>query len=285
MKLALTVGVLFPGEMGSVLGGLLRARGIHVVTTLQGRSMRTAELCHAAELTELSSLREVVSCADVIISTVPPADAVRIAQQVRAEFPVARQPVIYVDANSVSPVTMMHLGEVLRLPDFILVDASIHGLASRITQHGTMYLSGSEAAEVAAIVGSPPRTVVVGQDVGQASLLKMLLGGTSKGLVALLLELSDLAHREGMLEEFWAEFGRFYPGVMEPFQRLLPTYSEHIGRRIQEIGELELTLATAGRDPIMATAVRTLLSRCARSPATLRTLVERLSAAAARGRG
>lgn len=285
MNGAFTVGILFPGEMGTSVGRLLAARGHRVVTTLAGRSERTSRLCRAAELTVLDSVGEVVSRSDVLISLVPPAAAVAVAERVAAEAPEREQPAIYVDANSVSPVTIQRLGAVLQRSNFILVDAAIHGLAPRLTTDATVYLSGPRASEVAAMFGRPPRTVVLGDQVGRASLLKMLLGGTSKGIVALLLELSDLALHDGVLDEFWAECRRWYPGIMEPFERLLPTYSQHIERRTQEIGELELTLSAATREPTMARATRALFARTAKSPRTLLALVERMSASADRQRG
>lgn len=277
MKQAVTVGILFPGEMGASIGRLLHSRGIRVVSTLEGRSKRTAQLCYAAGLTVLDSVGEVVSHSDVIISTVPPGAAISVAQRVAAEFRPGRRPAVYVDANSISPVTMRHLGSVILRPNFTLVDAAIHGVAARLSHDATMYLSGSSASEVAAMVGTPPRLVLLGDEVGRASLFKMLLGGTSKGTVALMIELSDLASSNGILDEFWTESRRWYPGIMDLYQRLLPTYPQHVGRRIQEMGELELTLSNARREPIMAAAVRNLFSRAAGSPATLLALVERMS--------
>ena len=41
----MTVGILFPGEMGAALGLRLAESGLHVLTTLEGRSDRTAALC------------------------------------------------------------------------------------------------------------------------------------------------------------------------------------------------------------------------------------------------
>lgn len=276
MRQTFTVGILFPGEMGASLGRLLRLRGIHVVTTLEGRSERTARRCLADGLTVLDSLSDVVSVSDMIMSAVPPAAALAVADQVASESVAQGSGGVYVDVNSVSPVTMRNLGASLRHTKLLLVDASIHGLATRLSRDATMYLSGAAASEVAEIVGSPPRTVILGEDVGQASLFKMLLGGTSKGLVALLLELSNLALQEGVLDEFWAECRGWYPGVMEPFERLLPTYPQHIGRRIQEIEELELTVSTGGREPVMAAAAHGVFARAEKSPETLRTLAERI---------
>jgi 3-hydroxyisobutyrate dehydrogenase-like beta-hydroxyacid dehydrogenase len=184
---------------------------------------------------------------------------------------------LYVDINSVSPVTLEDVRSILARPSVDLVDASIHGLASRFIGDGTLYLSGPAAAEVAALFGSPPRTVILGDEVGRASLLKMLIGGVNKGLVALLLELSEVALEMGMLDEFWAVCRTSYPGVMEPFERLLPTYPVHAGRRAEEMAELELTVSAAGLEPTMATAARSVFERAARASRNVETLSARIS--------
>lgn len=273
-----TVGILFPGEMGSTLGRLLLTRGVRVVTTLEGRSDRSARLCHAAGMEVLDSVGEVVTHADIVVSVVTPAAAIAVAQRVAAELSMRLGRTLYVDMNSVSPVTLANVRSVLDRPNLEFVDASIHGVASRLIGDGTLYLSGPSAAEVATLFGSPPRTVLLGDEVGRASLLKMLIGGVNKGLVALLLELSDVALKERMLDEFWAICRTAYPGVMEPFERLLPTYPQHAERRGEEMAELELTVLAAGKQPIMATAVRMLLYRESRSPTTMKMLAARIVA-------
>ena len=162
-----------------------------------------------------------------------------------------------------------------------VVDASIHGLAARLPGKGTLNLSGPAAEETAVLLGSPLRTVVLGDEVGRASLLKMLIGGVNKGLVALLLELSLVADAEGILDEFWAVCRAAYPGVMEPFERLLPTYPEHAARRVDEIAELERTVSAADRTPVMASAIRTVIQEATGAPVEIRLLVGRLAASQA----
>jgi 3-hydroxyisobutyrate dehydrogenase-like beta-hydroxyacid dehydrogenase len=272
-----TVGILFPGEMGSTLGRHLLSRGVRVVTTLEGRSARSAQLSQAAGLEMLDSVCEVVTQADVLVSVVTPAAATAVARRVATELPMRRGRTLYVDINSVSPGTVTNVKAILERPDVDFVDGSIHGLASRFIGNGTLYLSGPSATEVAELFGDPPRTVLLGDEVGRASLLKMLIGGVNKGLVALLLELSELALAEGMLDEFWTVCRAAYPGVMEPFERLLPTYPWHAGRRAEEMAELELTESAAGQEPIMATAARILLERASQTPREMETLVDRLA--------
>jgi 3-hydroxyisobutyrate dehydrogenase-like beta-hydroxyacid dehydrogenase len=280
-----TVGILFPGEMGSTLGRHLLSRGARVVTTLEGRSERSARLSRAAGLEVLESVCEVVTQADVLVSVVTPAAATAVARRVASELSMRHGRTLYVDINSVSPVTLTNVKSILDRPSVDVVDASIHGLASRFIRDGTLYLSGPAAAEVAALFGSPPRTVVLGDELGRASLLKMLIGGVNKGLVALMLELSETALEEGMLDEFWAVCRSAYPGVMDPFERLLPTYPARAGRRSEEMAELEITVSAAGLRPIMATAVRTVLERASQSPRDVEMLSGRISASGPRKSG
>src|SRR5258708_6585627 len=73
-----TIGILYPGEMGSCLGTLLVQEGWPVVTALEGRSPRTCRLGRDAGLKVLASQREVADRADIVFSVVPPAAAVSV---------------------------------------------------------------------------------------------------------------------------------------------------------------------------------------------------------------
>ncbi len=247
--------------MGSTLGHLVSGPGVRVVTTLDGRSRRSAELAQAAGLDVLDSLDEVVASADVLISVVTPAAATELAERVASTIERRSARTLYVDINSVSPVTMRKVESILDSPNVDVVDASIHGLASRLPGDGTIYLSGRAAPEVAALFGALPHVVILGPEIGRASLMKMLIGGVNKGLVALLLELSDVALEYDALDEFWLAIRTSYSGVMETFERLLPTYPQHVARRATEMAELELTASAVAKDPVMATAVRALFER------------------------
>ncbi len=64
-----TIGILWPGAMGSALGRAWQAVDTTLVTTIAGRSERTREL--AATLTLLGSVDEVVAASDAVVSVVP----------------------------------------------------------------------------------------------------------------------------------------------------------------------------------------------------------------------
>lgn len=123
-----------------------------------------------------------------------------------------------------------------------------------------------------------------------ASLLKMLLGGFSKGLVALFLEMSAVARQAGMLEDFLPVFSRYYPGVEEVLARLLPTYPRNARRRATEMEELSRTISWLGLRPGIVSETRLLLRTLGEADAqemvwqTLCEMTERLALGGLSGR-
>jgi hypothetical protein len=63
-----------------------------------------------------------------------------------------------------------------------------------------------------------------GEQVGFASRLKLLMSGILKGLSVLFLEISALAERASMLDEFRQSCDQFYPALMKILESNLTTY-------------------------------------------------------------
>jgi 3-hydroxyisobutyrate dehydrogenase-like beta-hydroxyacid dehydrogenase len=282
-----TVGLLYPGELGTALAALLAGRGVRVVTTLAGRSDRTAERARRAVIEVLPNLRELVRQADVVISLVPPAAAEQTAAEWSELAAAAPRGAIYVDANSIGPEQAAAIGQRVTATGKEFVDAAINGLAKNLSTGGTLFLSGSRASELAALVGDAMRVQVVGDEPGRASAMKMLLSGLSKGLCALFTETALVADRQGLLPDMIEAYRRIYPGVMTVVDRMLPTYDRHAARRATETREVEETARAAGVEPLVLTAVRELHEQIARvtfdrpaaDPWTVSAIVERLNAA------
>src|SRR5260370_10326118 len=142
------IGILYPGEMGSSFGKLVCEHGFRVVTTVEGRSPRTHRLCHEAGLNVVDSLGEVLERSDVVISLVSPGAALSVARDVAAHLEGSYRSLLYIDANSISPMTVARISEVLCHVPVDFVDASVIGLASQLRQRGTLYLTGSRAEEL-----------------------------------------------------------------------------------------------------------------------------------------
>lgn len=259
-----TVGVLYPGEMGSRLAEMLRTEGHRVISVVAGRSRRTRRLCREAGIETVDSMQALAGLAEVVFSVVPPSAAVRVAEQyVRAAGECDRR-ATYVDANAVSPQTAQRIATLLEDAGHRFLDASIHGLASRLPQNGTLYLSGAAADEIARLFPGTLRIDVLGGEPGAASAMKMLVGGLNKGLVALFLEMSLLAREIGVLDKLLGVYRDCYPGVMEIVDRLLPTYPRHAGRRAEELEELENTMRSFGLVPRAVSGARSTIEELGR---------------------
>ena len=67
-----TVAVLSTGDMGHALGRRLREHGLRVITSLRGRSPRTAALAAAAGIEDVPDDGQLVAEADVLLAVLAP---------------------------------------------------------------------------------------------------------------------------------------------------------------------------------------------------------------------
>lgn len=261
-----TVGLLYPGEMGASFGRLLTAAGRRVVTTVAGRSNGTLQRSRDADIEVLPSLAEVVRQSSLVFSLVETSAAAPVASSYAQFAHLAPSGSIYIDVNSIGPETARAIGGMVSAAGRDFVDGAFNGLARTLSTGGTLFLSGPRADDVAGALGSIVRVRVLGPEIGQASTMKMLLGGLTKGMCALFLELATLAEQRRMLPEMMAACTMIYPGMTTVIDRMLPTYARHSGRRSVEMRELELTLQNSRLEPCVVAAVRQLHERLAELP-------------------
>jgi 3-hydroxyisobutyrate dehydrogenase-like beta-hydroxyacid dehydrogenase len=259
-----TIGILYPGEMGSSFGRLLAENGFRVVTTTEGRSPRTHRFCRDAGLSVVDSVGDLLECSDIVISLVSPRAAFPVARNVAALVEGSSRRLLYIDANSISPTSAVQISEMLRIGPVDFVDACIFGLASQLRERGTMYLSGSRAEEISDKFGRLMRVKVAGDAPGQASAFKMIISGIPKGLVGLFVETMLFARDMQLLSEALKACNEIYPSVMEVISRMLPTYPRHAGRRSEELREIEQTMLLNGLPPRVLRAVREVTTDLAR---------------------
>jgi 3-hydroxyisobutyrate dehydrogenase-like beta-hydroxyacid dehydrogenase len=225
-----TVGIVSSGAMGSAVGGALLRGGARVVATLDGRSARTAGLAREAGLELMPGLADVVAAADIVLSIVPPAEAPVVAAAVRGTALVA-------DLNAVSPETARGLG--------IDVDGSISGPPPVAAGTTRIYLSGPRAGEVAALPFDGVEVVVVGDEVGAASAVKMSTASVYKGSVALLTQALRAADHYGVLEHVLSDLGEENAG------RRVARSAAKADRYVGEMHEIAAAQAAAGLDPAL----------------------------------
>src|SRR5262245_46905287 len=117
-----TVGLVGAGHMGSALGAALRAGGHRVVTTLAGRSARTARLVAENGIAVVTDLSELVGTADVVLVVTPPAAAVDAAASVATAARTTASHPLVADLNAVAPSTMDYIAATLGSAGLGLVD-------------------------------------------------------------------------------------------------------------------------------------------------------------------
>jgi 3-hydroxyisobutyrate dehydrogenase-like beta-hydroxyacid dehydrogenase len=194
--------------MGSQVARVLLEGGKRVVTSLHGRSGRTERQAQEAGLEVLDSLEAVAQQAALIVSVVPSAAAEPLAEGVAAAIRRGSSQPLYLDANSIAPSTALRIERALSAAGGRYVDGAIIGAARDLRGRTRFYLSGAEAAQVAALLDPPLNTTILGRKPGQASAFKVLYAGLTKGLSALGVELLAGAERLGLREQ------RFAPPLM-----------------------------------------------------------------------
>src|SRR3954470_23132622 len=138
------IGVLHPGEMGAALGARLRERGREVRWAGEGRSERTHARAAAARLRDAGSLTALAAETDVLLSVCPPHAALEVARA------VAGYTGVFVDANAIAPATVDSVRAVVEGAGGRFVDGGVVGPPPEREGTTRLYLSGPEAARVAA---------------------------------------------------------------------------------------------------------------------------------------
>ena len=138
------VAVIAPGMMGSAVGQRLVENGIEVRTALGGRSEGTVARAKAAGMIGVSD--EQVVDFDIILSIVPPGDALGLAERLAPAMRAARKKPIFVDCNALNPGTVLRIARVIEETGATFVDGGIVGGPPKAGYNGPkIYLSGPES--------------------------------------------------------------------------------------------------------------------------------------------
>ena len=254
----MTVGILHCGELGTVIAQLLAADGFRVASVVTGRSPETRARAERAGVELFDTLGELLDTADVVLSTVHPAGALKVAQTCS---PVVRPNAIYVDLNSIGIDSSKEICATVESAGFAYVAGSVQGMSAKLEDMGVVYLSGPRADDVVSLFGRVARVEQLGDDPHLAKVMKLLLAGTSKGLPMLFLEVAVIAERAGLGERFTTELEGFYPALAELINRSLPSYQQHAFRRIGEVAAIEELADSVGADHEMLAGARLLLEK------------------------
>ncbi|KQC37227.1 dehydrogenase [Frankia sp. ACN1ag] len=251
--------------MGSALGRGYVEGGARVVACVAGRSERTRALADGLDLVD--SLDGAVGAADIVLSVVPPGEAVAVAGAIRQSAAASGATPLVADLNAVSPATLARVGQALGGLD--LVDGSISGpppQAASGRARTRLYLSGPRAGEIAALAHSRLESRVLAGPVGTASALKMSTASVYKGLAALFLQATAAAQQAGVLDVMLDDLGPTFPAQVDGLGSWLALSASKADRYVAEMREIAATQAAAGLPPELFEAMAVVWERVARSP-------------------
>jgi len=235
--MSITIAILGPGAMGSAVARRLGDHGAHVLTSLTGRSEATVQRAAAAGMVAVSEAD--IAAADIILSIVPPAEAVALARRLAVAVSERGTTPIVVDCNAVNVATVEQIAAIVAPSGARFVDAAIIGLPPKPgTRRPTFYVCGEHAGGLAVLRDLGLDLRVVAGPIGAASALKMSYAGVNKGLTALGAAIAIAATRAGAAQALRDELAESQPQILARFAVALPDMLPKAYRWVAEMREI-----------------------------------------------
>ncbi len=258
------IGILSIGEMGYHWARVLGAHGVELSTVTGNRSETTRQRAESAGVQVLPSLEALVSHVDLVVSIVVPSASKQVATRVAGTIArCGKKGLLYLDANAISPMTAEELNRVLTKVRARYVDGCIIGSAAKMDQGAEVYVSGPDAPSLEELNLLGLSVKVLGSGSSQASALKVLHAGLTKGLAGLFLELLVGAEKFSLLSQTLDDYERSYPGLPRKVGQSMLSLPTHAARRSEEMTELGATFQHFGLEPIVVPAVGKILKSIA----------------------
>jgi putative dehydrogenase len=244
------IAVMAPGAMGAAVAARLGENGADVITSLSGRSPASARRATEAGMRAVNDT-ELLS-ANLILSIVPPSDALALAERLSPVLRSGASKPLYVDCNAVSPETAKRVGDVIAATGTSFVDGGIIGGPPRAGQVGpTLYVSGEQARRVEGLARGIVVRAINGP-VGAASALKMSYASITKGLTALGTASILAATKAGAAEALHRELSESQPMLLAWLSRSIPDMFPKAYRFVGEMEEISSFMGSDGAREIYA---------------------------------
>ena len=239
--------------MGAAVARRLHDRGADVGVTMEGRSAASAR--RAAGLHVLPSEAALADWADVVLSILPPGDALGLATRLAPVLCPRGPSVIYADCNAVSPASVAAIAAAL--PGIRFADIGIIGGPPGATGPGPrLYASGDAATDLLPLTGWGIDLRPIEGGIGAASALKMSYAGITKGLTALGSAMAIGATNAAAAAALRAELAASQPNLLAYFERSVPDMFDKAYRWVAEMEEIAAFLGDAPAAPIYAAMAR-----------------------------
>ncbi len=267
-----TLAILMPGDMGHGCAIAFRENGFRVVTNLSGRSDRTKGLAAKAQIEDLGSFEEVATQADLVLSILPPENAIDQGRVFADAMIAAGSAPPYVDCNAIAPSTTEKVGAEIARAGALYIDGGIIGNNPVVENGGTrLYVSGPDTSVVQELDGKGMVIRNIGEEVGRASGIKMVYASSTKGTFSLHSAVLTTAHAMGLTEDYLEELRQSQPAMLTAMERMIPRIPLDAARWLGEMHEISATFADAGVTPKFHQGAADMMALADRTPISAET--------------
>ncbi|RFB85303.1 6-phosphogluconate dehydrogenase [Rhizobium leguminosarum bv. trifolii] len=244
--------IIGAGAMGSAVAKRLIDHGATVLTCLEGRSEQTIARAEAAGMVPVG--RQDLAKAALVLSIVPPAEAIGVAEFVADISSGLPAPPPFIDLNAIAPKTMQALAARFGGTTVEVLDGAIIGGPPAPGKPGpTLYVSGDSAEQSRLLEDYGLKVRRLDGPLGAASALKMCYAGINKGFTGLGAAMLLAASRAGAAESLKAELTGSLPDVDRKLSKSIPGMYPKAYRWVAEMQEIADFL---GEDDPAATVFR-----------------------------
>ncbi|MBX4910066.1 MULTISPECIES: NAD(P)-dependent oxidoreductase [Rhizobium] len=228
--------IIGAGAMGSAVAKRLIEHGATVLTCLDGRSEQTIVRAKTTGMVPVG--RQELTEAELILSIVPPAEALRVAELV-ADISARTPAPPFIDLNAIAPKTMQTLAARFDGIGVTVLDGAIIGGPPVAGKSGpTLYVSGDGAERSRLLEDYGLRVRRLDGPLGAASALKMCYAGINKGFIGLGAAMLLAASRSGAVESLKAELSESLPDFDRKLSKSIPDMYPKAYRWVAEMQEI-----------------------------------------------
>jgi 3-hydroxyisobutyrate dehydrogenase-like beta-hydroxyacid dehydrogenase len=182
---------------------------------------------------------EEIAAAEIILSIVPPGEAVKLAKSLAASIRASKSKPVYIDLNATSPKTMQEVASALSGCGCEVLDGSIIGPPPvKSVDRTTFYVSGDPNKRSDLLAKFDLRLRRIDGPLGAASSLKMVYAGINKGLTALGTAMFLAAERNGCADSLREEMEFSSLPIMTRLTGSIPDMYPKAYRWIAEMEEI-----------------------------------------------
>ncbi|MBX5176061.1 NAD(P)-dependent oxidoreductase [Rhizobium lentis] len=266
--------IIGAGAMGSAVAKRLIDHGATVLTCLEGRSEQTIARAKAAGMVPVGRLE--LAKAELILSIVPPAEAIKVAELI-ADISAKTLVPPFIDLNAIAPKTMQVLAARFDGSGVAVLDGAIIGGPPVAGKSGpSIYVSGDSAEHSRLLEDYGLQVRRLDGPLGAASALKMCYAGINKGFIGLGAAMLLAASRSGAADSLKVELAESLPDFDRKLSKSIPDMYPKAYRWVAEMQEIADFLGAGDPAAAIFQAMADVFSRLAEDVEGSRALIAQL---------